>query len=337
MKTPFSSFATRALMLGLLAGSTFLLAPACGSGTAPPARCSRSNCSGCCDADGVCQVGNTADACGLDANACVACTGGQTCSAAGACTSSGGGGTDGGTTCSPSNCTGCCQDNKCVSGALVSACGKQGQVCTACPGGQECSQGVCQAAQTCNGCKDLLGNCQVGTAVAACGAAGNQCKTCSAGQSCINGACVGCDGTSCPDGCCDGTTCVSGAALSAGKCGAAGQACTACVNGATCNLGQQGGTCTGGTGGGSGGGTGGGFGGGFGGGVGGGFGGGTGGGCSTCTDASGTCLVQMDDQNCNADLAAALLGALGTASPCTPCGTGTSCQPDFLGLGQYCQ
>jgi len=335
MKTPFSSYAARALVLGLLAGSSLLLAPACGSGTATPARCSRSNCSGCCDADGVCQVGNAAEACGLDAVACVACTSGQTCSAAGACTTTGGGSTtDGGTNCSPSNCTGCCQNNKCVSGALVTACGKQGQVCSACSSGQECSQGVCQAAQTCNGCKDLVGNCQVGTAVTACGAAGSQCKTCTTGQSCINGACVGCDSTSCPDGCCDGTTCVSGTALSTAKCGGAGAACTACSSGATCNIGQQGGTCQGGTGGGTGGtGTG-----GFPGGGGtGGFPGGGGTPCSTCTDASGACVAQMDDQNCNADIASAVLGALGTGGPCTACPTGSSCQPDFFGLSQYCQ
>jgi hypothetical protein len=145
---------------------------------------------------------------------------------------------------------------------------------------------------------------------------------------------VGCDGTSCPDGCCDGTTCVSGAALGAGKCGAAGQACTACVNGATCNLGTQGGTCTGGTGGGSGGGMGGGLGGGFGGGLGGGFGGGMGS-CATCTDAQGTCVAQMDDQNCNADFLSAALAQLGTAGPCEACTAGTTCQTGFL--GQYCQ
>ena len=304
MKNPFSSLAARTLVLGLLAGSALVLVPACGASNAKPARCSRSNCSGCCDADGVCQVGNTAEACGLDAVTCVACTGGQTCSAAGACTASGGGGgTDGGTNCSPSNCTGCCQDNKCVSGALVTACGKSGQVCTACTGGQDCSQGMCQAAQTCNGCKDLVGNCQPGTAVAACGAAGAQCKTCSSGQSCINGACVGCNGTSCPDGCCDGTTCVTGTAQGISKCGAAGQACTACVQGATCNLGAQGGSCTGGAGGGGGG-----MGGGMGGGLGGGFGGGggglpglDGGFCLGCTDPlTGACIDVTTPDQCGA-------------------------------------
>ncbi|MBM4381655.1 MAG: hypothetical protein FJ086_20500, partial [Deltaproteobacteria bacterium] len=178
--------------------------------------------------------------------------------------------------------------------------------------------------QTCNGCKDLLGNCQAGTAVSACGSAGGQCQTCSSGQSCINGACVGgCDGTSCPEGCCDGTVCVTGAALSISKCGAAGQACMACVNGATCNLSQQGGMCSGG-----------GADGGLGGGFGGGFGGGTGGGCTTCTDATGNCVAQMDDQNCHPDQASALNAILGTAGPCQACTTGQTCA---FGLVQYCQ
>ena len=243
-------------------------------------------------------------------------------------------GSGGGMACGPSNCTGCCQDNKCVSGALVTACGKQGQVCSACTGAQECSQGMCQAAQTCNGCKDLLDNCQPGTAVSACGSAGAQCKTCSSGQSCINGACVGCDGTSCPDGCCDGTTCVSGAALTTAKCGAAGQACAACVNGAACTLGSQGGTCTGtGSGGGSGGG----------GGFGGGLGGGTGGGCGGCTDALGNCVTVADDQNCLPD-DADIVGIIGGSSSvaCVACAAGQTCAQDslssLLGLNLYiCQ
>ena len=232
---------------------------------------------------------------------------------------------DGGNYCSPSNCTGCCLNNVCLSGWSVTACGQQGQVCSACAGGQECAQGMCQAAQSCSGCKDLVGNCQAGTSVVACGAAGGMCKTCSSGQSCIDGACVGCDPTSCPEGCCDGTTCITGASLSVSKCGSAGASCAACSTGATCNIGQQGGTCTGGTGGG------------LGGGFGGGTGGGTGSGCSTCTDALGNCVVHMDDQNCNPDLSSALLGSLGTVGPCTACAVGTTCQPDSFGLGLYCQ
>lgn len=38
-----------------------------------PEPCGSATCAGCCDASGVCQVGETDDACGLGGGACVAC------------------------------------------------------------------------------------------------------------------------------------------------------------------------------------------------------------------------------------------------------------------------
>ncbi|MFZ5443160.1 MAG: hypothetical protein ACOZQL_24340 [Myxococcota bacterium] len=62
-----------------------------------PSTCSPSNCLGCCDANGICNPGSTASACGFGGATCSACTAGLICSA-GACinASTGGGGMTGG-------------------------------------------------------------------------------------------------------------------------------------------------------------------------------------------------------------------------------------------------
>lgn len=79
-------------LTGLTFGLFLALTPACG-----PAKCSPSNCSGCCDTAGKCQTGTGAEACGLPGNVCQACLIGQVCSS-GLCTTTGiGGGSGGGT------------------------------------------------------------------------------------------------------------------------------------------------------------------------------------------------------------------------------------------------
>lgn len=70
--------------------------------------CSASTCSGCCDADGACQAGNLANACGASGNQCVACPGGACnlgfCSNTG--TGGGNGSTGGGTAMGGGSATG---------------------------------------------------------------------------------------------------------------------------------------------------------------------------------------------------------------------------------------
>ncbi len=60
-----------------------------------PFTCDTSNCTGCCSADGVCQAGIVANACGVGGNLCDVCIGAQVCSA-GRCAFSGGTGGGGG-------------------------------------------------------------------------------------------------------------------------------------------------------------------------------------------------------------------------------------------------
>lgn len=85
----------KSFVTGLTFGLVVALTPAC----APP-KCGPSNCSGCCDSGGRCQLGNASDACGQPGNVCQACIIGQVCSA-GVCSSTGlggGGGSTGGGT-----------------------------------------------------------------------------------------------------------------------------------------------------------------------------------------------------------------------------------------------
>lgn len=66
-----------------------------GGGGGATARCNTSNCAGCCDASDVCQLGQSATACGTGGNACLACGTGLACSS-GVCVASGSGGGSGG-------------------------------------------------------------------------------------------------------------------------------------------------------------------------------------------------------------------------------------------------
>lgn len=132
----FSSFLVAGFVLGLALA-------ACGGGTPS---CSAANCGGCCDSDGKCQPGNEPLACGTNAGSCGRCGAGTECKN-GTCTATGtggGSGGGGGATCSPANCSGCCDvSGFCQQGITAGACGVNGTLCATCGGGQVCQFGSC--------------------------------------------------------------------------------------------------------------------------------------------------------------------------------------------------
>lgn len=139
-------------------------------------------CAGCC-ADGVCERGDTALACGAGGGACEACQGGAACKA-GKCA----------TTCGPDNCAGCCDaSGACITSGTSSACGKAGAACTTCTATKTCESGTCVEASckaSCaTGCCSATG-CQAGNTNLACGKSGGACSVCGAGQACSVGACT---------------------------------------------------------------------------------------------------------------------------------------------------
>jgi hypothetical protein len=206
--------------------------PACGPGNCP---------SGCCDTNGMCQLGTDPAACGSGGVACASCATGQACTSQ-ACSCDGNGGCAGGC---------CTATGQCMTSSTTS-CGQAGAVCVACVSGQECSaQGkcVCDATSCPNGC------CNGDTCVpyamedaTKCGVGGAACAACAANQACnAAGACT-CTAASCPNGCCSGDTCVLTASQSTTMCGSGGNACGACAGGQACSAGacSCGGTsCTG--------------------------------------------------------------------------------------------
>jgi hypothetical protein len=131
-------------------------------------------CGGCCDIDGVCQVGNTLTACGAAANQCIACAVGQVC-LAGACAL-----TDGGVDAGPLLCRPCVTSNDCSPPAGVCTQYDNSDYCAA-----PCTEGSCPPGEACanvlafNG--DILAACV--PANGNCGASAG-CGTCDAGTSC---------------------------------------------------------------------------------------------------------------------------------------------------------
>ena len=111
---------------GLALGVALAVAPSCGP---QKARCNASNCLGCCDATGACQIGTELSACGEKGAACASCTAAQICKA-GACAAS--------DQCSAANCSGCCGPTGCESGTSPDACGAVGESCVTCGTGQHC-------------------------------------------------------------------------------------------------------------------------------------------------------------------------------------------------------
>jgi hypothetical protein len=140
------------------------------------------DCAGCC-ADGVCQKGDTAAACGASGAACETCQGTAACTA-GKCA----------TTCGPDNCAGCClPDGTCSVAGSKAECGTGGDACIACAGTKTCDKGACidpSCKATCTaGCCSGSG-CQAGNTPTACGSGGNACSVCGSGQTCTAGVCT---------------------------------------------------------------------------------------------------------------------------------------------------
>lgn len=106
--------------------------------------CELGTCEGCCDADGVCQLGLADDQCGRLSAECADCA-----ALSGTCV---GGQCQGTQPCGPSNCPdGCCTaTGDCVSGALEQACGTGGGLCVDCGSQRDCIEGSC--------CLDLDGD-----------------------------------------------------------------------------------------------------------------------------------------------------------------------------------
>lgn len=138
--------------------------------------------------------------------------------------------------CGPGNCTGCCDSNgACVEGTLLSACGRDGGMCSTCP--VLCVAGQCEtcSAANCNGCC-RNGRCEPGGTTASCGSNGSACRSCVPGQRCENGGCIhwdGCFAQICPDGCCHPQPqfCRQPTART---CGVAGDPCVACQEPEVC-------------------------------------------------------------------------------------------------------
>lgn len=273
----------KALVLGAFVGFLIAIFPACGGTTSR--RCTASNCDGCCDDQGVCQLGDKLEACGSSGASCAACMGtGVSCQrvsssnpyggeckggttvkdggTGGGSAGTGGGsaGTGGGSTgpCNATTCAnGCCTaSGACITMTTPSRCGAGGAACMQCNAGNYCNAGACAP---CAGCIDVnTGACAVGTDNTACGKNGAFCTACdtASGNTCTNNACIGngtCNATNCANGCCDGNTCKPQNMYTNAQCGTGtpGAACTTCQGIAQCDL--DAGICVGGAGGGGGG------------------------------------------------------------------------------------
>ena len=171
-----------------------------GSQVCESGACTTGACQGCVDAIGGCQAGNTNTACGASGNACVECFDGQVCEN-GQCKN---------TTCSASNCNGCCSNNECLPGDGLAACGAGGVACQACTGSSTCENGACTGGGTgtdggffpfpdggtgacdpiscSDGCCNAAGQCDRSGSKNACGFFGLTCEVCS--FACFGGVCI---------------------------------------------------------------------------------------------------------------------------------------------------
>jgi hypothetical protein len=303
----------RADATGCLASPDGAAGGDCGADSAT--LCDFASCpAGCCDANGLCQPGATAAACGGGGAACQTCPAGsgcfdcppgQSCPALRSCG------------CTAESCpSGCCDRGyrgTCQPGTLDTACGSAGFECGDCTAGYVTNCTNCgphtaafaaagQPAGTCVhqgcvypppcpfGCVDANGACQPGASNAQCGAGGAACADCTAcGAVCTDQQCAPagdgtlvCNEQTCPSGCCDpNEVCQPGSADE--MCGKGGIQCQSCFAlGALCSNNQCGGAD-----------------------------GGPGCAwfnCNGCCDASGGCVPNNSDSQC---------GALG--SQCTDC------------------
>jgi hypothetical protein len=233
----------------------------CDGGTAP---CDGTTCpNGCCDGNGVCQLGTSNTTCGNGGDFC------DNCSTMFGGFGGGSGGRGGGPipfggpfVCINQGCTlpppcacstGCCDaTGACQPGASNSACGQSFSSCQDCTqsatqcSNQQCGAaldaGVCNA-QTCpTGCCDVYGECQQGIASTVCGGGGTNCQNCiQSNEACSNQQCVtpadagqSCGADSC-GGCCDALgNCTTGGSDT--QCGNGGRPCLNCAGlGGTCS------------------------------------------------------------------------------------------------------
>ena len=234
--------------------------PECDSATCP---------GGCCDADGICQPGVSAIACGGNGTACESCPVGSEC---GSCPPGYSCPAERFCGCTPQSCpTGCCAGGPfgafggtCQAGTVDSQCGSGGTrcedctqpstACLNCPQSNSMAQGLmgqasvasgsCSNQQcvfppvsTClDGCVDALGQCQPGASNTACGNGGQACEDCTAsGIGCFRQQCVDlgdagvCNAQSCPTGCCDYATGQCRQGITGTACGRSGADCQDCV------------------------------------------------------------------------------------------------------------
>jgi hypothetical protein len=203
------------------------------------ATCDSTNCTGCCAGAGFCVTGTGDNACGRRGQSCQSC---QPSQSQGQCVSQadGGGVCNGVESCTPLNCSGCCDGNICRIGTLLAQCGANGTACASCGAGQQCvgaspNGGSCQSPPTCTA-GSCSGCCQGNTCVAkssdtACGP-GSVCQDCTAfGQICVGGECIdpyGCNPATCV-GCCIGGLCAVGNQDIACKESFPGRACMSCA------------------------------------------------------------------------------------------------------------
>jgi hypothetical protein len=242
----------RAVVFGALL--SLCLGGQCGHGH--PGPCGASNCVGCCDGNGRCQLGDSAQACGFGGGTCNVCNPTQACNG-GTCGQphgDGGPARDGG--CGVLNCNGCCDAHgTCQSGIDNAACGNFGGNCLPCIDGGTCTpltgtdgggacvppcsssncQGCCQG----NTCLDFFG----GQSSGACGGHGEACVSCDGGP-CLGvvngtgheGTCE-CGAANCA-GCCLSFAqfCILPPDQNSTMCGLGGMSCTVCA-GVVCDAG----------------------------------------------------------------------------------------------------
>lgn len=167
---------------------------------------------GCCDSNGVCQPGNTEQACGDGGVTCTQCGSNQHCSTQ----------------------TGTCRDNPpCSAETCPNGC------CNLENGFHVCRtdlRGCAPGGACCSGCCDNNGQCQDGDDDGACGAGGSRCIACDPLEQCDRGRCQ-CDANNCP-GCCLGGPGNPGFCEQGNTdqfCGFGGVLCITCPTGTTCN------------------------------------------------------------------------------------------------------
>lgn len=88
-------------------------------------------------------------------------------------------------------CQGCCQNNQCLPGTTISACGFGGLTCQTCNPTDQCLNGTCVPQQpgcspsTCpQGCCNAQGSCVTAVDETNCGSGGSACQQCGSGEVC---------------------------------------------------------------------------------------------------------------------------------------------------------